>query len=476
MRRLVIVSLALLAAPLLAALPAAVPAEASGADPKVALLGLGSPKGQRCRSVIGQLVREQTKLIDVRRLGLGEPPDPREGDEAIADWIESRRGKGGPGAIIVAELLDPGRLRLAVYRLPEARLSGLRILDVGKGCRIEARPRVLTARWLAAQLRPRPASPRPAPPEEPEPPPRVEPEEDEAPEEELEPEEETGEPADPIDEEITSPLEAPRTETRQRKKSQPRRRLTRSAPRWLSAELRLNLGSRSFRYSGAQTSNLREYRFELVPIPGLAVELWPFLQQAEGALQKLWVAAAYQHTIALRSNRIEGGAPLPTSWSDLDLRLGYRFDLAGLGGRMSLLPSTGFHWTRFSLGESDDGGSDPLVPGVSYPSLIAGLKMRVPFKERIELEAGAAYLLVLGRGEALSGFFPDGNTHGLELAAGFSVKLAPRIELHLGATLLRYFLSFQPEEDAVRVAGGAGDESISLRTALRFSFDPPVAR
>jgi hypothetical protein len=180
--------------------------------------------------------------------------------------------------------------------------------------------------------------------------------------------------------------------------------------------------------------------------------------------------ADVQRAFGLTSRRIEGGTEHPTQFTDLEIAIGYRFAIQWEERELLVSPRIGFHSTSFSLGAANDGTREPFVPDVSYPSLTAGIEARVALKPRIWLDVNAGYLAVLDRGGTLDSepYFPKGGAYGLDLGAGFSLRVAEGVDLRLGATYLRYSLSFDPVPGAVRVAEGASDDTIKISTGLRI--------
>lgn len=437
----------------------------------MALVGLYGPRAQRCRATLAQLLGERVRLVEPAQIGIGSPQlvpgEDLTADELI-DWLGTRHNRARSSAVVfVAELIEPSTLRIDAFRVPELKRAALKTISIGKSCRISPRLHGALLQWLEGVLRPRPDPRRPAPPPRPIEPPPPEPMAiapipppvpGAPPAETVEPPEEDDFPLPAAISEETAEVQAPAPVD------------TAEEQGWLALQVGVAMTARSFRYRAARSPGLREYRFDLVPIPEVALVVHPArLLGHRGVLGPLRVDARYDEAVGLRSERSEGGPSLPTRYRDLELGLayGWRFEIEE--HPLTLSPRVGFRYTAFSIAINDDGQREDSLPDAGYASLQAGGALQVLVRPTIGVFAGASYLGVLG----LSGidtprFFPRTSAHGLALAAGVDVRLVPAIELQFGARYLRYFLGFDLDATALRVADGADDENLALTVALRW--------
>ena len=116
-------------------------------------------------------------------------------------------------------------------------------------------------------------------------------------------------------------------------------------------------------------------------------------------------------------------------------------------------------------------GAAPLLPGVRYDYLRAGLDARFMLGSWLGLRARGAYRHIVSSGDIGSAeWFPRSAVGGVDAGLGVIFPIAAGLEGQLGFELRRYFYALRPEPGDPHVAGGALDQYLTGTLALGWSL------
>lgn len=424
---------------------------AAVAEAKVALVGPTGGKAKVVKRDLGKLLSELDELVSEEQFAGGKrrPAKAR----ALPGWIASRWAEAEVDLVIVAELRGR-KLRLVSYLREEA--AGETSYTLSRKYLLVGKTRALAGEWLRGQLeaakqraeQEAAALAKLAEPDEPPEPPEV-----------IEP------PAS------ARPVEKPAPqEPRSAAGNRPgflgdALGVPEDGPPLVVLSLDLAGLSRGFGYNDPITPNLRPYHNYFMPTFGGTLELSPLGLTGSSGLAGLGIFARF-HT-SFGSSAREGGPSYPTSHTALGFGVQYRANL----GALVLIPAVSYQLRSFELKAADDGTEETELPDVDYAGVEGALGLEVPLGSSLALLAGGAFTRVMSTGEIISTAFHRGGTaNAIAGSAGVRVGLAENLALEAGVIYQHYFYDFTPQPGDRFVAGGALDQYVTARAALRISI------
>lgn len=230
------------------------------------------------------------------------------------------------------------------------------------------------------------------------------------------------------------------------------------------ATLAFDLGGRRFEYSDGITRNLPDYKVLGVPLPSIALELYPAAGTRVPFLRDLGLTFHFSDAFELGS-RTSTGATVSTGWTRLGGGLRARFRPGGVRGPMIGLQG-GVEYLSFTFG--GDAHVTKVAPSVKYLALRGGIDVRIPFW-RMALLLGGGYDGPLSAGD-VHDRFRDPSLGGIDAGAGLAFVLGAGFELRLHGDYTRYFYKFRPVPGDPYVAGGALDELVAFGVGVAYAY------
>jgi|GEM_PF-6063812 len=221
----------------------------------------------------------------------------------------------------------------------------------------------------------------------------------------------------------------------------------------------------SHEYSDLSTQNLRGYSADLALVPRARLETFP-LARSEGFVRGFGLEAEAQLAVGLHS-AVEGGPEHDTTYRVLDGVLKYRWQSEG-GFRVE--PLVGYRLSTFRV-EPVNGASITGLPTLDYDGLELGVGLGYDLG-RVLLLARARFLPLMASGEVLStDYFDSGSLWGVDLEAGFGIRLFAGLSVRVMGEYTRYHFSFRTQPGDVFQATGATSRYAGGRVMLRYDFD-----
>jgi hypothetical protein len=232
-------------------------------------------------------------------------------------------------------------------------------------------------------------------------------------------------------------------------------------------EVDLMLLSRSFGYVSPETSNLLGYQLDLAPVPAIRGALAPF---SEGSMRELRIAGFYRHSLGLGSELSSGGTRFPSTFSDLEISLGYRWIPPRSIAHLALVPMVAYRATTFSVSSASSTSRPADLPNVSYGGPRFALAAQIPIQRSIELDLGVGYQLLQGAGDLTASFFPGASGYGLDIGAGVLVDLIAGLRGRLEASFTHFSLDFGTPTGP-RIAKGSADDFLGVSFGVLYQHD-----
>lgn len=233
----------------------------------------------------------------------------------------------------------------------------------------------------------------------------------------------------------------------------------------LAIELGVSGVNMSHEYTNLSTQNLRGYQAGLALVPRGRLETFP-LAHSKGFVRGFGLEAEAQMAVGLHS-AVDGGPDHSTTYRVLDGVLKYRWASEG-GFRVE--PLVGYRLATFRV-EPENGVSITGLPTLDYNGLELGVGLGYDLG-RVLLLARARFLPLMASGEFLStDYFNSGSLWGLDLEAGFGVRIVGGLSVRLMGEYTRYQFAFQTQPGAVFQATGATSRYAGGRLLLRYEFD-----
>jgi len=239
---------------------------------------------------------------------------------------------------------------------------------------------------------------------------------------------------------------------------------------FLRARVEFSSVGRGFNYNDPVTSNLRPYSVTFMPTPGVGLELYPLTLSGNSALAGLAVTFGFKTSLGVSSARANSNISFPTTYSSWDVGALYRIQLGDGFDSFALIPSISWSSTSFDLA-AVEGVREDQLPNVSYSGLRLGFGFDSPLFSIVRLTGNGAFLLVGTPGEIISDtFFKVGSVNGLEGKIGLGFDVLEHVAFELGLTYQHFFYAFKPEVGDAFVAGGALDQFVVGRAAVRIDL------
>ncbi len=225
-----------------------------------------------------------------------------------------------------------------------------------------------------------------------------------------------------------------------------------------------DLSGRWLSYNDGVTENLRDYDVFGAPGFQIGAELYPLAGTDVTVMKDLGLTGRFGMALGL-SSETEGGDPVTTSWTRLDIGLRLR-----LRTGEETAPVLGLHG-GFGLDSFDleaEGALGDEVPSASYKFLRVGVDGRIPIGP-VALTVFFDYLGALSAGTVYDRF-TGSSIGGIATGGGFVVPIASGFEVRLGAEYERWFYAFEPSIGDPFVAGGALDERLHLTLGPAYVY------
>ncbi len=220
--------------------------------------------------------------------------------------------------------------------------------------------------------------------------------------------------------------------------------------------------TRHLKYRDAQTLGLGDYRLPIAPQGSLDARYFPAAHFT--ARWPSYFGLEVNAQLALAGNsQTKDGKQYPT-WGDAYGAGGcFRLPI----GRHEASVVAGYGVRRLMLRDSK--ASPSPTPDVDYRYLRTGVQGAFAISEKLHLAASATWLYLLSGGELTSaGWFPRTTGGGFEASVLGSYGLTEHLDFVATLGLAHFFLSFQPETDDPKVAGGATDDFVTGGLGIRF--------
>lgn len=240
---------------------------------------------------------------------------------------------------------------------------------------------------------------------------------------------------------------------------------TEDHPEALRLGLRGGVLSRSFKYTDDLNQSLRPYELGAAPFARLDLEWYPAASFTSGVAAHFGLVGGYQRAFAVDSETSDG-TTLDTQSSAWDAGLRGRIPL----GNHELGISVRYGQDRFEL----DDGDRNFIPSVDYRFVRPALDARLGFGS-VFVGLGVGYRVVLSAGEfSERPWFPDQTAGAVDAKLEGGLSLGD-LDVLLGAGLVRYFFTLNPNPDDVgavddgdAVAGGAVDQYLTGYLGLAY--------
>jgi hypothetical protein len=181
----------------------------------------------------------------------------------------------------------------------------------------------------------------------------------------------------------------------------------------------------------------------------------------------LRVAGFYRRSLGLDSQLISGGTRFPSTFSDAEIELAYRWIPPRSIAHLALIPSIAYRATSFSVSSASSSSRPTDLPDVSYGGPRAALGAQIPIHRSIRLDIGVGYQLLQGAGDLTSSFFPGGSGYGLDIGAGVLLDLIAGLAGRLEASFTHFSLDFG-NPTGTRIAKGASDDFLGVSFGIRY--------
>lgn len=238
----------------------------------------------------------------------------------------------------------------------------------------------------------------------------------------------------------------------------------------------VELGGRRFRYENPQEGNLRPYDAGGVPMIRLSAELTPLAFSPSKALSGWTLTGSYAHSTPLDSTATinqgtgtEMSVSVPTTWSELDFGLGYRYHFGPADGSyVGLVTGYGIHTFTFSFDASNDTLKNQ-IPDVEYKFISVGLDTRFAFAGRFAALLSGGTRLVSATGN-IGNNFKKTDVLAFDMGAGLAAGITKTIEGRLVGRFDQYNHTFTPKDTMEIVADGGKDRYFGVTLSAVFLY------
>jgi hypothetical protein len=238
----------------------------------------------------------------------------------------------------------------------------------------------------------------------------------------------------------------------------------------------VELGGRRFRYDNPQEGNLRPYDAGGVPMIRLSGELTPLASMSSKAANGWTLTGSYAHSTPLDSTATinqgqsnETSVSVPTTWSELDLGLGYRYHYGPRDGSyVGFTTGYGIHTFTFSFDPTNDTLKNQ-IPDVQYKFIAIGLDSRFAFAGRFAALLSGGTRLVNATGN-LGNNFQKTDVLAFDFGAGLAAGITRTIEARLVGRFDQYNHTFTPKSTMEIVADGGKDRYFGVTLSAVFLY------
>ncbi len=212
---------------------------------------------------------------------------------------------------------------------------------------------------------------------------------------------------------------------------------------------------------------LAPYSLPMGPEARLAFELYPGAFGTSGFAANIGLIGQLGYGFGVKSKASMGGSQLPTQFMDFAVGLKLRIPL----GMVAPHVSASYAQQAFQLNNQNAATTGPPVPAVGYKMIRAGAGARFAFTPMIDLDIGAAFLLLTDVGQIRSLYWPHTTGSGIEGTLSLGFRLTNLIGLRAGVDYRRYGLAFNWRSGEMYQAGGALDQFITVWGGVSVTLD-----
>ncbi len=238
----------------------------------------------------------------------------------------------------------------------------------------------------------------------------------------------------------------------------------------------VELGGRRFRYDNPTEGNLRPYDAGGVPMIRVSGELTPLAFSTSKAASGWTLTGSYAHSTPLDSTAtINQGQPnemsvsVPTTWSELDLGLGYRYHFGPADGSyVGLMSGYGIHTFTFTFDSTNDTLKNQ-IPDVQYKFIAVGLDTRFAFAGRFAALLSGGTRLVNATGN-IGNNFKKTDVLAFGVGAGLAAGITKTIEGRLVGRFDQYNHTFTAKDSPTVVADGGKDRFFGVTLSAVFLY------
>jgi hypothetical protein len=237
------------------------------------------------------------------------------------------------------------------------------------------------------------------------------------------------------------------------------------------------LGGRRFRFDNPQEGNLRPYDAGGVPMIRASAELTPLAFSSSKAANGWTLLASYAHSTPLDSTAtINQGQPnevavsVPTTWSELDVGLGYRYRFGDRDASyVGLVGGYGIHTFTFDFSDPESDTLKFQIPDVKYKFISVGLDSRFAFAGRFAALLSGGPRLVSATGNLGNNFLKT-DVVAFGMGAGLAAGITKSVEARLVGRFDQYKHTFTPKEAMEIVAAGGTDRYFGVTLSAVFLY------
>lgn len=221
--------------------------------------------------------------------------------------------------------------------------------------------------------------------------------------------------------------------------------------------------TRKLTYNDDLFGALRPYDLSGAPSIDAQLRWYPAAHFTSGFAAHLGLYGTFNYALALKTVDAMD-REFPTS--QLSFGGGLRGRIPFGANEVGLFAGYGQH--SFKL-DGTEGPSGIDFPSVSYGYLRFGGDGRLSPFDGFHARFGFAWRQMLAAGEiAEADWFPRATMGGLDAHLGVGYEVVSGLEIQLGAELIRYFYTMNPEPGDPRIAGGAVDQFLSATLGAAF--------
>ena len=224
---------------------------------------------------------------------------------------------------------------------------------------------------------------------------------------------------------------------------------------------------RKLAYNDDRSMAVAPYSLAPGPEARVGLEVYPAAFATSGFAANIGVLAQLGYGFGVKSRPAMAGAQdLTTQFMDYAVGLKLRIPL----GMAIPYAAVSYGAQAFQL-NGQSAGSGPPVPAVGYKFIRAGAGARFVFTPTVDLDVGAAFLLLTDAGQIRSVFWPHTTGNGFEAALSLGFKFTNMIGVRAGVDFRQYGLAFNWRAGEPNQSGGALDRYIVAWGGLQIVLD-----